>query len=138
MLMAAQDLQFPSAGCIPQPGGLVQLAVTTVLPSGENSALVTSSSWPRKTCSWLPLITSHSRPVLSCENTPPLAVTTVLPSEENCALMTRPSWPRKTCSCLPLVTSHSRAVLSLKKRSPLAVTTVLPSGENCALLTQSS
>ena len=53
--MAAQDLQFLPLAASHNRAVLSQLAVTTVLPSGENCALSDPPSWPRKTCSSFPL-----------------------------------------------------------------------------------
>ena len=125
--MAAQDLQFPAAGRIPQPRGLVlacghhrlaigrELRAENLYPHGRARPAV-PGRWP------------HPTAVRSC---PQLAVTTVLPSGENCALSTAPSWPRKDLQLLAAGHIPQPRGLVL-----LAVTTVLPSGENCALLTE--
>ena len=45
--MAAQDAQLLAGGGVPEPGGVVQDAVSTRAPSGENTAETTGSSCAR-------------------------------------------------------------------------------------------
>ena len=79
--MAAQDLQFPAAGHIPQPRGLVPACGHHRLAIGRKLRATDLVLMAAQYLQFLPLATSHSRAVLSS-----LAVTTVLPSGENCAL----------------------------------------------------
>jgi hypothetical protein len=58
-------------------------AVTTVVPSWENAALVTKPEWPDNVVSSRPLDASQSRAVMSHET-----VTIRLPSREKVALVT--------------------------------------------------
>ncbi len=60
-------------------------------PSGENAALCTQSSWPRRMVISAPVPASQIRAVLSTD-----AVTMRVPSSENAALFSRFSWPRRT------------------------------------------
>src|ERR1700680_2300233 len=61
-------------------------AVTTRLPSAENSAEYIQPSWQHSSCNCLPVAAPQMRAVLSNE-----AVTTRAPSGENAADLTEPS-----------------------------------------------
>ena len=94
-------------------------------PSGENAALCTASSCPRRAAISAPVAASQMRAVPSKE-----AVTMRAPSGENAALRTQSSCPRRTAISAPVAASQSGAV-----RSAEAVTMRAPSGENAAART---
>ena len=79
-----------------------QLAVASVLPSGEKARLRTALLCPVSLARSLPVATSHRRAVLS-----QLAVASVLPSGEKASVKTSCSWPSSEAVSLPVVRSHS-------------------------------
>ena len=109
------------------------LAVTTVLPSGENCALLTDPhgrARPAVPCRW-PHPTGAR--VIFEKLAPTCGHHRLAIGRKLGAIHTHPHGRAIPAVPCPLAASHRRAVLS-----QLAVTTVLPSGENCALLTKPS
>ena len=79
-------------------------------PSGENAALCTELSCPRRAAISAPVAASQMRAVRSKE-----AVTMRAPSGENAALTTRPSCPRRAAISAPVAASQMRAEQSRRR-----------------------
>ena len=102
------------------------LAVAMVFPSGANATEMTPPSCHSKGSLSCPVVTSHSRTVLS-----PTALAIVFPSGENAKEKIKLKWYSEILS-RPVSVSHSRTV-----PSELALERVVPSGENIIELTSS-